>query len=417
MKTANLRITTADLLEIARSAEKDFDSSALPALGELTRTEPRPGRARSVLIAHVMHTALEYFRLIDSVYPITSIVAVPYSADPVAVEAARKMGYEVIVPTNIDDTFVQGRAAVLSALQAAPTPVVAQEVGGYLAKFTSEFSVFENFAGIVEDTNNGHWRYEQHGPHLCPVLSMAQSPLKDVEDTIIGDAVIYSVERVVRENFSSILQGIRSGVIGFGKIGTSCAIALKGRETVVSIYDINPSKDMRAKVEGFFPLPLHQLLAHSDLVIGATGQTSVRLVDMPYIKDGAILVSASSKRVEFALDDFAKACSKVERVNDVTTRYTRKDGTYFLVLNNGTPINFRDKSILGTILDMIYCELFVCMREVVNGRASVGLHHSAPVNQDEVAKSWLRAHSPTFLSDEGDKVWEYPKSLDLGRSS
>jgi adenosylhomocysteinase len=190
-------------------------------------------------------------------------------------------------------------------------------------------------------------------------------------------------------------------------------VALKGREAVVSIYDINPAKDMSAKVEGFFPMPLHDLLPESDLVVGCTGQTSIRLVDMPFIKDGAILVSASSKAVEFALADFERECT-VEKFTDIIWRFTQPNGKKFYVLLKGTPVNFRDGSIVGTILDMIYCELFVCMREVAAKRAPIGLTKSPPPVQDEVSKAWLKAHSEDFPKAADDKVWDYPESLKLG---
>jgi adenosylhomocysteinase len=208
-------------------------------------------------------------------------------------------------------------------------------------------------------------------------------------------------------------QGLRCTVIGFGKIGRSSAVALKGREAVVSIYDINSAKDMSARVEGFFPMPLHDLLPDSDLVVGCTGQTSIRLVDMPFIKDGAVLASASSKAVEFAISDFEKEC-ELEKFSDLVWRFKQPNGKRFYVLLKGTPINFRDGSILGTILDMIYCELFVCMREVAAKRAPIGLSKSPPPIQDEVAKAWLRAHSEDFPLSPDDKVWDYPESLKLG---
>ncbi|WP_166627758.1 NAD(P)-dependent oxidoreductase [Tenacibaculum caenipelagi] len=353
-------------------------------------------------------------RTLNNIYPVKGIVAVPYSADLNAVEQLKKEGFNIIVPDSVSDTFTKSEEMALDYLNNNKEPLVIQEVGGYLAKSTNKLSEFEQFIGIVEDTNNGHWRYEQTAPHNCPILSMAQSPLKFVEDTIIGDAIIYSVERVIREDYSAILQGMRAGVIGFGKIGRSSAVALKGRESVVSIYDINPSKNMSAKVEGFYPFPLNQLLTQSDLIVGCTGQTSIRLVDMPYIKEGAILASGSSKNIEFDLDGFATKC-RVEKINEVITRYTRNaDNKSFYILNNGTPINFRDKSILGTILDMIYCELFVCLREVVNGKVKKGLHKSEEYIQNEVSKAWLRAHSPTFSDAPEDKVWDYPESLKLG---
>jgi len=171
---------------------------------------------------------------------------------------------------------------------------------------------------------------------------------------------------------------------------------------------------MSAKVEGFFPMPLYPLLSSCDVIVGCTGQTSIRLADMPYIKEGCVLVSGSSKNVEFDLLGFQSKCA-VEEINEVITKYTRKsDNKSFYILYSGTPLNFRDKSILGTILDMIYSELFVCIREVANKRAPVDLNKSSETLQNEVSKSWLRMHSPSFSDSPEDKVWDYPDSLKLG---
>lgn len=385
----------------------------LPALTSLLKTVPPANRPRSILITHVLETAVAYVEAVHSVFPVTAIVAIPYSASPSAVQLLREKGFLVVVPASIADTFSESERVVTAALAETNTPLLVQEVGGYLAHASANLSAYKHFLGVVEDTNNGHWLYERTGPHPIPVLSMAQSPLKAVEDSIIGDAAVFSIERVLREEFSAICQGLRCAVIGFGKIGRSTAVALKGREAVVSIYDINPAKDMSAKVEGFFPCPLHQLLPDADIVVGCTGQTSIRLVDMPYIKDGAVLASASSKSVEFALPDFEKACS-VEKFSDLIWRFTQPNGKKFYVLLQGTPINFRDGSILGTILDMIYCELFVCMREVAAGRAPIGLSKSPPPIQDEVSKAWLKEHSEDFRKFDTDKAWDFPESLKLG---
>ncbi len=407
-----MRLSTAFLKTFGAPDTPKFGAD-LPALTELLGTVPPTDRARSVLITHVLDTAVAYVEAVHSVFPVARVVAIPYSASSTAVQSLRSKGFTVVVPTSIPDTFVESERQVMEALKEAATPLLVQEVGGYLAKASARLAAFPHFLGVVEDTNNGHWLYESTGPHPIPVLSMAQSPLKAVEDSIIGDAVLFSVERILREEFAAICQGLHSAVIGFGKIGRSAAVALKGREAVVSIYDIDPAKDMTAKVEGFYPRPLHDLLPESDLVVGCTGQTSIRLVDMPFIKDGAILVSASSKAVEFALADFEGACT-LEKFSNVVWRFTQPNNKRFFLLLQGTPVNFRDGSILGTILDMIYCELFLCMREVAGKRASIGLSKSPGPIQDEVAKAWLRAHSEDFRKAIDDKIWDYPESLKLG---
>lgn len=408
MKFSAMRFTEKALVE----AVPKFGAE-LPALTKLLSTVPLENRPRSILITHVLDTAIAYVEAINTVFPIVRIIAIPYSASPSAVQMLKEKGFTVVVPTSIPDTFVEAERQVTEALKESREPLLVQEVGGYLAHASVRLSSFQHFLGVIEDTNNGHWLYESTGPHPMPVLSMAQSPLKAVEDSIIGDAVLFSIERVLREEFAAICQGLRCTVIGFGKIGRSSAVALKGREAVVSIYDINSAKDMSARVEGFFPMPLHDLLPDSDLVVGCTGQTSIRLVDMPFIKDGAVLASASSKAVEFAISDFEKEC-ELEKFSDLVWRFKQPNGKRFYVLLKGTPINFRDGSILGTILDMIYCELFVCMREVAAKRAPIGLSKSPPPIQDEVAKAWLRAHSEDFPLSPDDKVWDYPESLKLG---
>lgn len=390
-----------------------LDGGRLPSLAALAAREQERSVVRCVLVTHVHRQALGYVLTLNEVYPVESIVAIPYSADPAAVSDLRDHGFEVVVPGDVADTFAAAAEVCEKGLARSSQPLVVQEVGGYLAEATARLGGYDHFRGIVEDTNNGHWRYQRFGPHGCPVLSMAQSPLKDIEDTIIGDAVLFSVERILREELNAITQGIRASVLGVGKIGMSTAIALRGREAVVSVYDINPAKNILARVLGFFPRPLREVLSDAHLIIGCTGQTSIRAVDVPHIADGAILVSASSKDVELPVAELGRACEPT-RVSDVTTRYRQPDGRVFYLLNNGRPVNFRDDSVLGTILDMIYSELFVCLREVANNRAPQGLSCSPPPLQDEVAKVWLRHHSRVFAADPDDKVWSYPDSLQLG---
>ncbi|MCB9150019.1 MAG: hypothetical protein H6641_14785 [Caldilineaceae bacterium] len=402
----------------------------LPALTSLLETVPPASRPRCVLITHVLDTTVPFIEAVHTVFPVVCVVAIPYSLSPSAVQTLQEKRFKVVMPNSICDTFVAAERQVVEALKAEPTPLFVQEVGGYLAESTGRLADFPHFLGIVEDTNNGHWRYERYGkssPYPFPVLSMAQSPLKAVEDSIIGDAVLFSIERILREEFKIICQGLRSAVIGFGKIGRSCAVALKGREAVVSVYDINPAKNISAEVEGFFPQPLHELLAESDLIVGCTGQTSIRHADMPYIKNGAILASASSKAVEFALADFAQECEvtncrkdlkceapKPDEEPALIQRYTKPDGKYFYVLKQGTPVNFKDHSILGNVLDLIFSELFLCMREVAAQCAPKGLSKSLPAIQNEAAKAWLKTHSDEFTQAVDDKIWSYPESLKLG---
>ncbi|MCB1148874.1 MAG: hypothetical protein KDK48_01810 [Chlamydiia bacterium] len=385
-------------------------SSALNVLETLVSlSEEAKGKAHAVLITHVLPTSRAYIEAVSRIFPVQLVIAIPYSADPATLDALKKQGIKTYLPTSVDDAFISAPKLVEELLKNSTEPLIVQEVGGYLAGATRTLARYPHLLGIVEDTNNGHWRYAEAGTHPLPVLSMAQSPIKDIEDTVIGDSVIYSTERIFREEFHAVLQGMRTGVIGYGKIGTSTTIALKGREASVQVYDIDPAKMIRARYEGQRISPLHSLLQTSDLIVGCTGKTSVRGGDIPFIKEGAILVSASAKNEEFDLTAFEHHC-RSEELSPVVRRYTRKDGSCFYLLNKGTPVNFRDRSILGPILDMIYSELFLCMRTLLQEKLLPGLQHSPPKVHTEVAKTWLKIYEESFAAAQ-DKVWDYPESL------
>jgi S-adenosylhomocysteine hydrolase len=290
-----------------------------------------------------------------------------------------------------------------------------------MSNWTKELSKYGNFKGCVEDTKNGLWRYQDAQNHHtlgAPVLSMADTPLKRVEDSLIGDACVYSLERVLRTQLASILDGLRCGVIGWGNIGRSCATAFEGRNSVVSIYDINPVVNMLAYGRGYFPMPLSELLAESDIVMGCSGRRSVRVADINNIKDGAILCSASSKDLEFDLKGFAKLCD----IEDLTPqgeglcpieKYTvRETGKYFYILKYGTPIDFLDMPLQGAILDCTFSELFVCMRELSANNYPNKVIELANELQVPVSKQWLKTYAETFSQpeDESDKNFHYPES-------
>ena len=389
-------------------------SNELKVLERLVEYSDDCPSTNCVLITHVLPTSAPYIQLVNKVFKVVLVIAIPYSADKETLKSLEMSGIQTFLPSSVEEAFVKSGPLVEEILKCSSEPLIVQEVGGYLAGYTSKLAKYAHFKGIVEDTNNGHWRYQSAGEHDIPVVSMALSPIKDIEDTVIGDSVVYSTERIFREEFNAILQGVRSGVIGYGKIGTSTSIALKGRESSVTVYDIDPAKCIRARFEGLRIAPLSQLLSESELIIGCTGKTSVKEEEIPFIKDNAILVSGSAKNEEFDLKAFERCCKK-EVVNSVIWRYTKKDDSCFYVLNQGTPVNFRDRSILGYILDMIYSELFLCMKLIIQEKLQSGLQHSPAKIHNEVAKTWLHIYEPNFTANSFDKIWNYgaKKSADV----
>jgi adenosylhomocysteinase len=371
--------------------ESPIDGRSFPALARLvSRGSNLPrGDQTLVLVTHLLPTSRKFISALSRFFHV-DVVGIPYSSEPDVCKALERDGIPVTVAQSVDSLPALARARVLHHLQLG-REVVVQEIGGYLAPAAVELCEYPNFLGVVEDTNNGHWRYEAAARHLkYPVVSIARSPIKHMEDRQVGQAVAFSVDRFLRDSFYSTLAGRDVLVLGYGSIGSASADALRQRAARVMVYDIDSVRLAHARIEGYFVKGLVQALASAEVVIGATGTCSIDHFVLDRLRPGAIVFSASSKRVEvdvaavdeeFEVETFAKGvqvCTKGDR--------------HFYLAFGGYPVNFRDNSVLGPALDAIYAELFVCIREVAARRAGKGLRLSWPQIHQEVARIWCLAH-------------------------
>jgi adenosylhomocysteinase len=364
--------------------------SELPAVSALVSRYSPQNKLSLILITHVLPTAVPFVTTLADIFDV-EVIGIPYSTCVSAANAIRHAKIRLTVPATIEDIPAAALHAVALARELGRR-VIIQEIGGYLASCSERLAEFDNFLGIVEDTNNGHWRYQAIQDTLrYPVVSIAHSPIKRIEDQQIGPAVSYSVERMLRESFFTVLKGKRILVLGFGSIGSSCANALRARSASPVIFDTDSIRMMHAQTEGFRTGDFHSLAPEIDLIIGATGRCSIDADMIRLVRRGAILISASSKQIEFDINGFRRDYS-VCHVDADLDHYHQDDHDFF-ILGDGFPLNFRDFSVLGDVLDAIYAELFICMREIAERRVGSGLTYSWPEVHKEVAKTWCEAHS------------------------
>jgi S-adenosylhomocysteine hydrolase len=197
----------------ARQPEKlagiDFDGH-LTVLASLIGETQNVDGTHAVILQHIIPTTVEYIERVNAIYPVDLVIAITYSADPTTVGLLKAKGYEVVVPADINDMLNNSWKLVADKLQKNTHPLIVQEVGGYFANWTDELGKFKNFKGCVEDTANGLWRYQAAAAKRAlavPVISMADTPLKHVEDALIGDACVYSLEKAMRSQMASSLKG------------------------------------------------------------------------------------------------------------------------------------------------------------------------------------------------------------------
>lgn len=73
---------------------------------------------------------------------------------------------------------------------------------------------------------------------------MRSLPLKDPEDFLVGQSVVFSTEALMRGR-GDILHGRTALVIGFGKLGSSIARLLHAKGVQVTVFDIDPVRAPR----------------------------------------------------------------------------------------------------------------------------------------------------------------------------
>lgn len=147
-----------------------------------------------------------FVRAVASVSDVRAVLPKPKSINAAA---RRDVERSVSVDTLSRDLF-NDPVAALDYLEsrAGGERTVLLDVGGYFAPVLAH--LHERFsgeiAGFVEDTENGHRRYAALEKLPCPVISVARSPLKDPEDYLVGQSVVFSTEAVMRGR-GDILHG------------------------------------------------------------------------------------------------------------------------------------------------------------------------------------------------------------------
>ncbi len=211
--------------------------------------------------------------------------------------------------------------------------------------------------GVIEDTQNGEKKYARlNKPYPVPIVSVARSPLKTPEDTMVGKSIVFSVERVARR-IEQLLHGKNCLVIGYGKVGRGIAIDLKHRNAHVQLYDNDAIQRVRADGHGYDVVHNLDQIENCDYVFCATGSGSLGSEEFKRVKDGCFISTATSSDEEFqdgALNGFSKLSMGRE---SGLFRYESANGKSFYLVNDGKAANFLDNAVVAEYIYLVQAEI------------------------------------------------------------
>ncbi len=318
-----------------------------------------------VILTHTVSDVAEFISAINDMGKISIIISIPYSKDE-AVYSSLSQKYKTITPSLnelLDPIYL--KQLVLNSIDTKKSLIIV-EIGGYFSSIISEIQseLHGNLIGIVEDTEAGHRKYERINEQLpCPVLSVARSRLKDAENFLVGESCLKAANSLL--NSLAFKCDIKNAlVLGYGKIGQGVCQLLKDQQLDVFTYDIDPSKRLLALSRNLKIPDKKHALSNADALFGASGAESVNKEDLPFIKNGCVLFSCSSKQVEFDLNTIKQNYTKLS-VHAHLDKYENADN-YFYVAGDGHPINFTNGRVLvGPLISIVHGEMLSAISEIL----------------------------------------------------
>lgn len=245
-------------------------------------------------------------------------------------------------------------------LQNPPDRLLVLDDGAYYLEAAVCFERQIPEVAIVEQTTRGLIKIEQNAAmHFAlasiPIINVARSkPKKMLEPPFIGKAVCAALMRKLKSRFEPGHRK-RCLILGYGAIGKQLARFIEENLNFdikkIHVFDprFSPDSDELSRYQPWHRDDTETLF---DLVIGCSGRSSFEVGDYVYLKDGAVLASASSGSVELSrryfieladnsdIDDIKIYRDNLDETNihsDICIHFPGRDVTF---INAGFPVNF-----------------------------------------------------------------------------
>jgi adenosylhomocysteinase len=354
------------------------------------------GGAKVLLVTHAVPGVTEYVSALVRRDRLVGVIPKPNTADKKTLQELTALTSVFSVKRSDIDTRSAAYLSLLDHLGVAGKFVIV-DMGGYFADAICQFPepIKRNLIGVVEDTENGHQRYERTFARLPPpqmhlskpVVSVARSALKDPEDFLVGQAVVFSADAALRGQ-NVILPSMKTVVFGYGKVGSSIAQCLKQRGAIVSICESDPAREALALAHGFQVYMKDDALRRAELIFCATGNHCIGMQDFAHTTSRKFVFCATSADDELVDFDAIKDAMEPSGIWGIARTPNR--GT-IAICNRGHSVNFLHNGSLGPYVKLVQAELLVAASRVdrfLPGEISE-LDRSS---RTSISKVWLKHH-------------------------
>ncbi len=195
--------------------------------------------------------------------------------------------------------------------------------------------------GGTEETTTGVVRLKamaQDGVLAYPIIAVNEALTKHLFDNRYGTGQS-TIDGIVRAT-NILLAGKNFVVGGYGWCSRGIASRARGMGANVIVTEVDPLRALEAVMDGNRVMPMLEAVRVGDIIVTATGDTSV--IDAPHwaaMKDGAIVANSGHFNVELNLPALAEMAAEVRTVRPMVEQYRLGDGRVLYVLAEGRLVN------------------------------------------------------------------------------
>ena len=209
-----------------------------------------------------------------------------------------------------------------------------------LAKSPNFYSTIRaNIKGVSEETTTGVMRlYQLHarGELPFPAINVNDSVTKSKFDNKYGTRE--SLVEAIRRGTDVMLAGKVAIVCGYGDVGKGSAESLRGAGARVLVTEVDPICALQAAMEGFEVVTLAEAAPRADIVVTATGNRDVLMVDdMRNLKDMAIVCNIG--HFDNEIDVLGLRNFKSTNIKPLVDLIEQPNGKRLILLSEGRLVN------------------------------------------------------------------------------
>lgn len=171
-----------------------------------------------VAVSHIIPSSESYILSLQENFNLIGIIPKPNSINARTKALLRGKGIPIL--SQFTRESITSDPSELSDYLDKYNNICMVDIGGYFSESIGSIkkSLGKKLLGVVEDTENGHQKYEKNLPDNLRIVSVARSPLKSFEDQLVGNGVAHAAETVLRD-LNTLITYKSCGIIGYGKVG------------------------------------------------------------------------------------------------------------------------------------------------------------------------------------------------------